>query len=120
MQLFEGRRHTNKTGDITEHAVMYRLLESGYGVLKPVGQMYRYDLVVEDSEGQFWRIQCKTGWLNADKTTITFAVASTYNHNTKTKGRKPYHGEVEYFGVYVEELRKVYLVPADRVGVNTA
>ena len=46
------RRHTQKTGDITEYAAITRLLECGYGVLTPVGQMHRYDLVIEDADGR--------------------------------------------------------------------
>ena len=29
----------------------------------PYGGSERYDLVIEDVEGQFWRIQCKSGWI---------------------------------------------------------
>ncbi len=29
--------------------------------MKNIGGSERYDLVIEDADGQFWRVQCKTG-----------------------------------------------------------
>lgn len=82
--------------------------------------MHRYDLVIEDVEGKFWRIQCKTGWLNEDKSKIMFAKASSMNYTVKIKGWRSYKGQCEYFAVYVENLRKVYLIPLDEVGASHA
>ncbi len=55
------RRHTQITGDISEQATITRLLQCGYTVLQPIGQMHRYDLVIEDADGKFWKVQVKTG-----------------------------------------------------------
>ena len=49
-----------KRGDT---AIITRFLQLGYIVLTPYGGNQRYDLVIEDADGQFWRIQCKTGTL---------------------------------------------------------
>ena len=35
--------------------------------------MQRYDLVIEDANGEFWRVQCKTAWLSKDHSTLQFA-----------------------------------------------
>ncbi len=123
MGVLGPRRHTQKTGDISEQAAITRLLECGYTVLQPIGQMHRYDLVIEDADGKFWRIQVKTGWLDHDDTVIRFkTISSTYHYNgvgsrggTRSRG---YRGDAEYFCVYVESLRKVYLVPVDEVGAS--
>ena len=61
MGILGPKRHTQKTGDISEQAAITRLLECGYTVLQPIGQMHRYDLVIEDADGKFWRVQVKTG-----------------------------------------------------------
>lgn len=121
MELVTPRRHTQKTGDISEYAAISRLLECGYSVLQPLGQMHRYDLVIEDADGQFWRVQVKTGWLDRDNSVIRFKAASnTYHYNgVGSRGgtrKKGYRGEAEYFCVYVESLRKVYLLSVDEVG----
>ncbi len=120
MELIGPKRHTDKTGDISEAAIITRLLQSGYIVLTPYGKNHRYDLVIEDADGQFWRIQCKTGWIGEEQTVITFATASSYNHTAKQKGWRSYKGQIEYFAVYVERLEKVYLVPAEAVGAAKA
>ncbi|MBV8821936.1 MAG: hypothetical protein JO123_04000, partial [Ktedonobacteraceae bacterium] len=77
-------------------------------------------LLIEDADGKFWRIQCKTGWMDEEQTVILFATASSYNHTAKQKGWRHYRGQADYFAVYCEELDKVYLVPVDTVGVTQA
>ena len=109
------KRHTQKTGDISESAAIHRLLQCGYVVLTPYGQMHRYDLVIEDADGKFWRVQCKTGWLNEDQSVILFHTASTDNYTAKQRGYRNYRGQCEYFAVYVEALNKVYFIPVDQV-----
>ena len=113
MVFFRPKRHTQKTGDISEQAAITRLLQRGYVVLQPIGQMHRYDLVIEDAEGKFWKIQCKTGWLNEDQSVIMFAAASSQNYTVKQKGWRNYKGQIDYFCVYVEVLNKLYFVPIE-------
>jgi hypothetical protein len=120
MGVLGPKRHTQKTGDISEQAVITRLLQCGYVVLQPIGQMHRYDLVIEDAEGKFWRVQVKTGWLNEDRSIIKFATASSMNYTVKNKGWRSYKGQCEYFAVYVEDLNKVYLLSIDDVGTSLA
>ncbi len=107
-----------KDGDISESAVVTRLLQCGYKVLLPYGQMHRYDLVIEDADEKFWRVQVKTGWLDEEKTAIKLATASSYNHTAKQRGWRNYRGQADYFAVYVEALNKVYFIHVDDVGVS--
>ena len=120
MQVLSPKRHTDKTGDISEAAIIMRLLQTGYVVLTPYGKNHRYDLMIEDAEGKVWRIQCKTGWMDEEQTTVSFATASSYNHTAKQKGWRHYRGQIDFFAVYCEGLNKVYLVPVDIVGVTWA
>ncbi|HKV56882.1 MAG TPA: group I intron-associated PD-(D/E)XK endonuclease [Ktedonobacteraceae bacterium] len=111
------KRHTQKTGDISEQASITRLLECRYNVLQPIGQMHRYDLVIEDADGKFWRVQVKTGRLNEDQSVILFNTASSDNRTARIRGSRNYRGQCEYFAVYVETLNKVYFIPVDEVGM---
>ena len=120
MVLIGPKRHTDATGDISEAAIITRLLRAGYVILTPYGKNHRYDLVIEDGDGQFWRVQCKTGWMDEEQTVITFATASSYNHTARQKGWRHYRGQADYFAVYIEQLDKVYFVPVDVVGVTQA
>ncbi len=94
-----------------KQAMLYSLLN---------GKNHRCDLLIEDSEGNFWRIQCKTVWLDEKRTVINFATASSYNHTAKQKGWRHYRGQADFFAVYCEELDKVYLIPVDTVGLTLA
>ena len=117
--LGKGKRDTNAIGDISESAIITRFLQLGYVVLTPYGGNQRYDLVIEDAEGQFWRVQCKTARIDEGGTLLRF---DTANHNVTGKNRqmRHYRGQCDYFAVYCEELDKVYLIPVDQVGTTRA
>ncbi|HLZ60124.1 MAG TPA: group I intron-associated PD-(D/E)XK endonuclease [Ktedonosporobacter sp.] len=110
---------TNMIGDISEFAIITRFLELGYVILTPFGGNQRCDLIVEDANEQFWRIQCKTGRVNEGKTALIF---NTSISNVTGKNRQPrdYRGQCDYFAVYSAELHKCYLVPVDEVGTISA
>jgi PD-(D/E)XK endonuclease len=113
------KRHTKMIGEISEAAITARFLQLGYVVFTPYGGNQRYDLVIEDANGQFWRIQCKTGRIDEDGMVLKF---NTSIRNVTGKNRQPrnYRGQCDYFAVYNEKLNKVYLVPVDQVGISGA
>lgn len=117
--LGKGKRDTNRVGEISEAAIIARFLQLGYVVLTPYGGNQRYDLVIEDADGQFWRIQCKTGRIDEGETALKF---NTSISNVTGKNRQPrnYRGHCDYFAVYNEKLNKVYLIPVDQVGITIA
>src|SRR5450759_2098871 len=111
--LGNSKRTTNSIGDITEAAIIARFLQLGYVVLTVYGGNQRYDLLIEDAEGQFWRIQCKTGRIDEDSTAIKFNTAIR-NVTGKNRQSRHYQGQCDYFAVYCEKLNKVYLIPVDQ------
>jgi len=117
--LGKGKRDTNSIGEISESAIVTRFLQLGYVVLTAYGGNQRYDLVIEDVEGRFWRIQCKTGWVDEGGTVIRFNTANA-NVTGKNRQSRHYRGQCDYFAVYNEKLNKTYLVPVDQVGDSRA
>ena len=113
------RNDSRSKGERSELLIAGALACAGYNVLMPYGQMQRYDLVIEDANGEFWRVQCKTAWLSKDRSTLQFAGASAhYKHAYERKElvRKHYRGDVDYFAVYSPDLQKTYLIPSTGVG----
>jgi hypothetical protein len=49
----------NWRGDVGEAAFAYKAMRPGYALSKPLGNIQRYDYVVEGS-GKLWRVQVKT------------------------------------------------------------
>jgi hypothetical protein len=103
-------------GERSEVIIMAKLVEVGYEVLKPFGDNLRYDIVIEDADEKFYRVQCKTGWMDEGKTVIKFATASSYNHTMQNKGWRNYRGQIDYFAVFCPENRGTYLIPIDHTG----
>jgi len=98
-------RDTTRLGDLAELEVTVALVRAGKRVLRPLSSGCRYDLVVDESDGRFTRIQCKSGVLHSGR--ITFRTSSM---NASSPGRT-YHGEVDAFAVYCVETQAAYLVP---------
>ncbi len=109
-------------GAESEAVIAAALIQVGYTVLTPNGYMHRYDLVIEDAEGKFWKIQCKTAWLSKDKATLQFNGYSLLMKGQKGRAeskRMGYENDVDYFAVYSPDTQKVYLLPITHVNNTT-
>ncbi len=112
MKPLKPKQKHKAIGERSEAIIMAKLLEAGYGVLKPSGNNLRYDLVIEDADGQLWRIQCKAGWIEGDDAYTEFATASTYYHTRAGRtgyGRKDYQGQIDYL-LYIAPVRARYIL----------
>jgi len=123
MGLFPPRRDQQnplELGRQGETHITARLMAAGYVVLVPVDGAQRYDLVIEDANAQFWRIQCKKGRWKEDEGVVEFVVKSFGSFRGGKWSSQSYKDDaIDYFAVYCRELDKVYLVPSTLVGVNT-
>lgn len=95
--------------------VLARLSQAGERISIPFGDKDRYDLVL-DRQGEFKRVQCKTGRLRGD--VVRFHVKSVYLNSIGKPVVTHYKGQVDFFGVYCPELDTAYLVPESEVGRN--
>lgn len=100
-------KDTTAQGDIAEWQVAAALIRDGRKLLRPVSGAARYDLVVDNQDGTFTRIQCKAGRLRNGR--IEFRVYSMSGHRG-TRGRT-YSGQIDAFGVYCPSTGESYLVP---------
>ena len=94
-------------GSLVELAVAKALLKKGYPVSFPFGEIQRYDLIVE-IDSVLRKVECKNG---------RYKDGGVQFNCSGTKG--PYTDDADFFGVYCIELDKTYLVPVDRVGINS-
>lgn len=112
------RPHPKAVGDASQAMVLGRLVQAGKNVLVPFGENTRYDYVIEEDDGTFTRVQCKTGRLRTGA--IRFNTFSQTYHHPNNQGtriyRHDYRGQADVFGVYCPETDCVYLVPVSEVG----
>lgn len=105
-------------GAESEAVIAAALIQAGYTVLTPNGYMHRYDLVIEDADKKFWKIQCKTAWLSKDRATLRFNGYSLLMKGQKGRSvsrRIGYENDVDYFAVFSPDTQKVYLLPITHV-----
>jgi len=96
-------------GEQTEAQLLSELVRRGVVVLSPFGENHRYDYVI-DIEGDFHRIQCKTG--RYDDGRIIFSTKSTRPRANEVS-YEDYMGSIDYFLIYCWELESAYMVPID-------
>jgi hypothetical protein len=93
------------SGNAAEAAVLRALIDRGLHVLVPFGGGHPFDLVVHIPDGLFLRIQCKSA---RPRRGCMLFNARTTDHG---RGRLPYVGLADMFGVYFPPKDSVYLVP---------
>jgi len=96
--------HPKKKGEISELSVGLELLKLGFNVLFPFGENTPYDFVFETS-GKFFRVQVKTG----RRKTIKMEGQITFPK--KSSSGKTYEKTADFFGVFVPQTGKSYLIP---------
>lgn len=117
MQLKATPKQDNKSvGERSEAFILTRFIELGFHVWRPWGENHRADMLVEDEDGQTYKIQCKTGHIEGDR--VIFRAESSYEHHRRG-GRRHYRGQADYFAVYAPALKKIYLLPVDEVGTTS-
>src|SRR5260370_18352552 len=75
-----------------------RLIQAGYTVLNSYGLLRGNDFLIEEADGKFWRIWCRTAWFSKDRANRCFIGPP-----------KKCDGTVGYFSVYNPRRNKVYL-----------
>jgi len=103
-------KHTTLRGDIAEFQIAAALIRHGNRLLRPLSSASRYDLLIDNEDGTFTRVQCKSGVLRNG--CVLFRVYSVSGHDTRAKG---YRGQVDAFGVYCADTKGMYLVPIDAI-----
>ena len=100
-------------GAKAEAALLYALIAAGKTVLLPWGSHHRYDFVLEERDGRFTRVQCKSG---------VYRHGAIYFRTCSADRRRPlgdaYFGQVDAFGVFCATLGRAYLVPIQDVPVR--
>ena len=103
-------KDTTSRGDIAELQIAAALIRHGKRLLRPLSSASRYDLLIDNENGTFTRVQCKSGVLRNG--CVLFRIYSVSGHDTRAKG---YRGQVDAFGVYCSDTNSSYLVPIDAI-----
>ncbi len=103
-------KDTTSRGDIAELQIAAALVRHGKRLLRPLSSASRYNLLIDNDNGTFTRVQCKSGVLRNG--CVLFRVYSVSGHDTRAKG---YHGQVDAFGVYCPDTNDSYLVPIEAI-----
>ena len=103
---------TKQKGDIEEQAAVLQALKRGWGVLKPVGDRFPYDLVF-DLNGTLAKIQVKSAWF--DKSRGNYVVD---NRRTKTNRRVMLREEYspsdfDFALAYLGDKDLFYVIPVE-------
>lgn len=102
--------NTNEKGAITEAKAVEYFTRKGYTVFLPFADTCSIDmLVVKDDK--VLRIQCKTGALTDNGNNLAFSAKSVNKQIIKD-----YHGKIDFFFVYCQDLDRKFLYPIEDAG----
>lgn len=104
-------RNTTASGDLAELEIAAALVRDGRKLLRPMSSASRYDLVIDNEDGTFTRVQCKCARTMEGR--LEFRLYSISGHTPVKKG---YAGQIDAFGVYCRESRRTFLVPVAAIG----
>ncbi|UCB57261.1 MAG: endonuclease [Candidatus Omnitrophota bacterium] len=101
---------TKLKADIAESAVVTKLLERGFRVLRPVGDRLSYDLGV-DLDGKFIRIQVKSAWFNKKGSCYTVDVRRTKTNRRHMLRQRYDANDFDFAIIYIADLNVFYVMP---------
>ena len=102
---------SKRKGDLGEAMVMADVLRRGYKVAIPVGEDWRYDLVVL-RKGNLVRVQCKYVESNGE-----FLAIPCRSSNSRLVKRYT-SDEIDWMACYDKTTDKCYYCPSDVLGVG--
>lgn len=94
-------------GIIAEAKVLARLLEMGKSVLTPFGGKEPYDILVDNQDGTYTKVQVKSSWRKQG--CLLFRAHKASGNRVRVKSS--YVGYADIFAVYDDVDDKVYFVP---------
>ncbi len=100
---------SKRKGDLGEAMVMADVLRRGYKVAMPVGEDWRYDLIVL-RKGQLQRVQCKFVVSNGEKISVPCRAGSAKNTSYVYTSE-----DIDCLAVYDQKTDRVYYIPAERL-----
>jgi hypothetical protein len=110
------KRDTKAIGDRSELEVAVVLARRGYTVSKPIGDSFRYDLIIDDG-ANLYRVQVKTGRLRHGSIQV-----HCYSVHAQRAGGitcRSYRGEIDFLGVFCPQTGGVYLIPESEMVDST-
>ena len=109
---------SNAKGNVAELKIAAAAADLGIGVLRPLTEHERYDLVF-DVEDQLLRVQCKWGTLKDG--VIRAHLAGSRVSPTQGYIRSTYDAsEIDMIAIYVQDLDRCYVIPIDAIDARTA
>ena len=102
------QENNKRKGILTETQCLLSLLENKIDVSIPYGDNFRYDFII-DIDNKLYKVQCKTSRVTRNK---AYEISTT-SSNWKTKEKKNYKNDVDFFITMIED--KCYLIPIEDI-----
>jgi hypothetical protein len=101
---------TDQKGSIAEAAIVFAATKAGVGVLRPLTDGERYDLVF-DLRPRLVRVQCK--WASREGEVVAVRCYSSRRSGTGFIKTSYSREDVDFIAAYCPELERCYLLPLD-------
>lgn len=102
---------TKKKGDLGEVIILADIMKKGYKAAMPIGEDWRYDLIVE-RRGKLERVQCK--YTESDGKRIKVRCKSSNNWSTVSYTSS----NIDWLAVYDKTSDSCFYIPSELLGEN--
>lgn len=99
-------------GTKSELLAEYFLINQGYIVSKPINDFLEYDFVIDDRDGNLYKIQVKTVYFDNNKQRWLGSCVTSHIRGNGRRLNKKYTNQSFDFGVFIcAEYNSAYMIP---------
>ena len=108
-------KDTIRKGVITETKAILKFLELNYNVFTPHGDGSKCDLIIQNSEGELFKVQCKTSRESLYGELFN-AYSTARTRSSEGTKKKVFYTEkdIDYFCTFDKE-NNMYLIPIEEI-----
>lgn len=99
-------------GTKSELLAEYFLINQGYIVSKPINDFLEYDFVIDDRNGNLYKIQVKTVYFDNNKQRWLGSCVTSHIRGNGRRVNKKYTNQSFDFGVFIcADYNSIYMIP---------
>lgn len=94
----------------------YYLTHNGYIVSKPINDFFEYDFVIDNQQGNLYKVQVKTIYFDNNKKRWISSCVTSHIRGNGRRGNKKYTEQSFDYGLFIcKEYNLAYLIPISKL-----
>lgn len=105
-----------KNGTESELLAEYFLISNGYAVSKPINDFEQYDFIIDDYNGNVYKVQVKTVYYDSNKKRWVGSCVTSHIRGNGKRTNKKYNADSFDYGLFIcKKYFAAYLIPINEI-----